>query len=263
MQSKVKLSRRNFLLGIGVLGSGAAIGACGGLFAANTLLRNQAQADSPNPTAIPRFQQPSIISRSDWGALPPNHNAWGERGFYPDNWGGWRIYEDDLAAAYQTVVIHHSAFYEEDDLATMLEVQDMHRNRRNWADVAYHFLVGKNGLIYEGRDWHVRGTHVAQYNSGSLGICLLGNFVQESPSEAQLASTLALVNWASERLQLTHIASHRQFNPQTQCPGDNLVPYLEQFAAPTGLTIGTDGYISPNASASCPCCDCTKSSYSA
>ena len=80
--------------------------------------------------------------------------------------------------------------------------------------------------------------------------------MQEAPNVNQLNSTLALINWASERLQLTHIASHRDFNPRTQCPGDNLFSYIEQFASASGLSIGTAGYIAPDDSARCHCCAC-------
>lgn len=267
MQHKQKLSRRNFLMTLGILGSGTVACACGIATSASLIwLNDQPQLDlptiapaSPIPTQSPRFEQPAIISRESWGALAPNHNARNENGFFSEsNIEGWRIYAGEVEDAYQSVIIHHAAFYEDNDLNTLLEVQTAHRNQRGWADVGYHFLVGKNGLIYEGRDWHVRGTHVETFNTGSLGICLLGNFMQEAPEVAQLNSTLALVNWASERLQLSHIASHRNFNPRTQCPGDNLQVYIEQFANASGLTIGTEGYIAPEDSAACYCCDCTQ-----
>ncbi len=265
MQDKQTLSRRKFLIGMGVLGSGIGACVCGGMTSAGLLwFSSQPRPDlptlvpaSPIPTQSPRFEQPPIISRNSWGALAPNHNASNENGFYSDdNVDGWRIYGDELNTAYQTVVIHHSAFYEDNDINTLLEVQTAHRNQRHWADVGYHFLIGKNGLIYEGRDWHVRGTHVETFNTGSLGICLLGNFMREAPNVNQLNSTLALINWGSERLQLTHIATHRDFNPRTQCPGDNLYPYLEQFASASGLSIGTDGYIAPQDTSACYCCGC-------
>lgn len=260
MRKNKALSRRNFLIGAGVLGAGATACACGVLTSAGLLM-----LDKPPPPilptlapATPRFQQPSIITRADWGALEPNHNASNENGFYSErNINGWRVYESDLAEVYQTVVVHHAAFYENTDFDTLLAVQSVHRNQRRWADIGYHYLIGKNGLIYEGRDWSVRGTHVERYNTGSLGICLLGNFMETAPEVNQLNSALALINWLGERLQLSHIASHRQFNPQTQCPGDNLQAYIEQFATSSGLTIGIEGYIPPSDSTSCGCSQIT------
>lgn len=266
MVNKQKLSRRNFLIGMGVLGAGSTACACGILTSAGLLLLDN-QLTSPTPTlptiappSTPRFQQPSIISRADWGALEPNNSARNENGFYSeDNIEGWRVYDGDLAEVYQTVIVHHAAFYEDNDFNTLLEVQTAHRNQRGWADIGYHYLIGQNGLIYEGRDWSVRGTHVERFNTGSLGICLLGNFMETAPEALQLNSALALINWLGERLQLTHIASHRQFNPRTQCPGDNLQLYIEQFATLSGLIIGTGGYIAPSDSATCACCGCSQS----
>jgi hypothetical protein len=265
-KAKKDVSRRQFMLGMGLLGAGAL--SCGGLGLAGMLLSADVPATpSPSPipptarlfvnvnTAVPRFQKPIIISRDEWGALPPDHSAVNERGFYSEeNPEGWRIYEGNLEEIYQTVVIHHSAFYEETDLQTVRTVQNEHFVERGWADIGYHFCVGKTGIIYEGRDWNVRGTHIEGYNTGSLGICLLGNFMQEAPSDAQLQSTLSLVNWASERLTMGYIASHRDFNAQTECPGENLYFYLGQFAAVAGLSIGTEGYNGPRDGAFCPCC---------
>lgn len=263
-EKSTAVSRRDFLLGLGILGAGTAFCATGAAACGLVWLSAQAPDD---PTQTPRplmtstptntVARPPIIDRASWGAESPNHNARNENGFYnASNLGGWRIYDTELAEVYRTVVIHHAAFYEETDLATLREVQNAHFNQRGWADIGYHFLVGQNGIIYEGRDWHVRGTHVENYNTGSLGICLLGNFMTQSPTEAQLNSTLDLLLYVTERLQLSHIATHREFNAQTQCPGDSLYIYMGQFSDATGLTIGIDGYVPPDEAAR-PCgCDC-------
>lgn len=39
------------------------------------------------------------------------------------------------------------------------------------------FQIGGNGSIFEGRGWGIFGTHAPRYNSRSIGICLLGNFM--------------------------------------------------------------------------------------
>ena len=257
------LSRRQFLLGMGLLGAGALT--CGGLGLSGMILSSDKATPSPIPptaevivrlnTPVPRYQRPTTIPRDTWGALPPDHTAPNEKGFYSDdNREGWRIYEGNLEDIYQTILIHHSAFYEGTDLQTVRTVQQEHFVDRGWADIGYHFCVGQTGIIYEGRDWNVRGTHVEGYNTGTLGICLLGNFMQEQPTDAQLQSTLALINWAAERLTMSHIASHRHFNPLTECPGDNLYIYMGQFAAVAGLELGTGGYVAPNDGIFCPCC---------
>ncbi len=215
--------------------------------------------NTPSATSTPAVPKPAMVSRAEWGALPINHEARNEKGFYdPDeNVNGWRVYEGELATNYQTLVIHHSGFYEADDLSTMLEVQRFQREERNWADVAYHFLIGKSGVIYEGRDMHVRGAHVAGYNTGSLGICFLGNYMVDRLTEAQLVSANALIAWLNERVQPTHLASHVAFNSTTVCPGVFIVEMLEMLAQPVGLTVGTGGYIPPTEQQeACACCGC-------
>src|SRR5689334_21788238 len=107
-KAKKDVSRRQFLLGMGLIGAGAI--SCGGLGLAGMLLSTDVPAEpepSPIPptarlivnvnTPVPRFQKPIIISRDEWGALPPDHSAVNENGFYSeDNPEGWRIYEGDL-----------------------------------------------------------------------------------------------------------------------------------------------------------------------
>lgn len=267
MVTKKKFSRREILIGMGLVGAATAACACSGsallgLWWLNASPSEPASTPIPlstlQPTQIvPRIAKPPIVSRASWGGLPPNHAARNETGFYSeDNVNGWRIYDGEIQDAYQTVVMHHAAFYEADDLTTLIEIQRVHRDDRGWADVAYHYFVGQNGIIYEGRDLNVRGTHVRAYNTGSLGICLLGNFMSESPTVAQLNSTLSLIKWVSEHLALSHIASHREFNLETQCPGNNLYVYMEQFVEASGLILGTGGYIPPDEASACPCCTC-------
>ncbi len=251
------LSRRQ-MLGLGVAAS-ALVGAlaCGGMTTLGLLwLRSQRRGipatsegelaiGAENPTT-PTPAPPEMVNREAWGALQPNHEARTEGGFYSEeNPNGWRVYEESLSEIYRTVVVHHSAFYEGTDLRTLAEVQRLHREDRGWADVAYHYFVGRSGLLYEGRALAVRGSHVGGYNTGSLGICLLGNFMEQEPTDAQILSAQRLLVWAAKALALTHIAGHQSFNPETECPGINLTPYLMQFAAVTQLEIGTDGYVPP------------------
>ncbi len=205
-----------------------------------------AHSTAPDHAPLTR-PSPAVISRQQWGALAPDHSALYEHGlFSDDNPTGWRVYEAPLSEVYRTVVLHHSVIYEADDAATMLEVQRFQREERGWADVAYHYFVGKSGTIYEGRRLNVRGAHVGGYNTGSLGLCLLGDFSEDSaPTEPQLSSTRQMLAWLTQTLALTHIAGHRDFNPATVCPGDQLAALIDGLALDAGLTVGTGGYQAP------------------
>ena len=107
-------SRRQFLTGFGMAGVSTAIaclfgGTAGALWLATRPDEPQVITitNTPSATSTPTIPQPAMVSRAEWGALPPNHEARNEKGFYdPDeNVNGWRIYEGELATNYQTLVI--------------------------------------------------------------------------------------------------------------------------------------------------------------
>lgn len=254
------LSRRDFLLlsGLGCASMTVSF-VCGGLAAALVLLGKDdavtptaagtgatepapSQA-TPEPTANAYY--PAMITRAEWGAEAPNHAAVNETGFYSlRNPEGWRWYQEDLAEIYRTVVIHHSGMYESGDLSTLLGIQETHRDGRGWADIGYHYVIGKTGTVYEGRDIHVRGSHVEGYNTGSVGVCLMGNFMISTPADAQIGATIGLVRWLTRAFALTHLAGHSDFT-FTECPGDNLFVYLDGMAVNAGLERGVGGYVMP------------------
>ena len=211
------------------------------------------------PEASPTIARPAIVSRDKWGALPVNHGARNENGIYQRdrNPYGWYVYQGDLRDNYQTLIVHHSSFYEADVRATLLEVQRLHRDDRHWADIGYHFLIDIDGTIYEGRNLGARGVHTMGHNTGSAGLCLLGDYRFVLPPQGQLEATEALSRWLAAELALTHLAGHSQFNPSTLCPGAALLDRLPDMAARLGLEYGTDGYV-PTAMAGdgCDCCGC-------
>ena len=246
------------------------MGAAGGLLglgAARALWRKNdpriVVLPNADATASPPAAEPglTIVSREAWGALPIDHNARNERGHYESNSNpyGWYVYAGDLSESYQTLVIHHSAFYKENGLATVHEVQRLHRHDRGWADVGYHFMVDAGGLIYAGRSLSVRGAHTAGHNTGSAGVCLMGDFRYHAPTMAQWDAFIVLSRWLAGELQLTHLAGHSQFNAGTACPGDKVREQLPAIASLLGLAFGRDGYV-PSAwgEAGCACCQCLR-----
>jgi hypothetical protein len=188
---------------------------------------------------------PTPVSRTEWGARLPDHDAPNERGFAASPLqGAWYVYPGDLAEVYNTVVIHHSAIAL-DTNETMRSVQDLHMNVNRWADIGYHYGIDRNGVIYEGRDIRVRGASVARHNTGVIGVVVMGNFEIDTPLDVQLTALQTLVNWLAATYALTHLAGHSEFNPESLCPGKNLSVYLDRLARGAGLARGTAGYIAP------------------
>jgi hypothetical protein len=192
-----------------------------------------------------RGPPPQLISRAAWGAVPPDQNAREEHGIFDPgaNPEGWQVYAAPLAEILRTLVVHHTALPFSDGPR---EIQRMHMQVRGYADIAYHFLIDEHGHVYEGRDIGVRGSHVGGFNTGTVGVALLGNYDELALREAQLDSLRWLAGSLTERYGLTHLAGHRDFQPgETSCPGRALAAWLPAFAEEMGLRYGTDGYRPP------------------
>ena len=257
------LSRRQLLRRLGVMAAaGSVIAAGAGI--GTRLVRGPRVVVLPNGAEVPvvstrDWGKLNVISRAAWKALPVDLSARIEKGIYEkdSNPYGWYVYTGALHDSYQTLVVHHSAFYKADGLATLREVQRLHRNDRGWADVGYHFLLDIDGRIYEGRDLRARGVHTQGHNTGSAGLCLLGDFRSESPPEAQWKALVDLGRWLVDTLRVTHIAGHSQFNLSTVCPGSEVIARLPELGATLGLEYGSDGYVpAARVGAGCSCCGC-------
>lgn len=190
------------------------------------------------------FGQITLITRPGWGAAPPQWLPGGEEPFDAEtNLAGYLVYPEPLAPWLTTLVIHHSAL--EFDHGPRV-IQRLHVLRNNFADVAYHFFIDGLGQLYEGRPLQVRGAHTGGHNSGTVGVCLLGNFELIPAIRAQVDTLHLLARTLREQYGLTHLAGHRDFQPEaTVCPGNNLWSLLPTIAASTGLIYGTGGYRPP------------------
>lgn len=183
-----------------------------------------------------------IIDRATWGAAEPAI-AGSEEGFYDPvlNPGGWYIYPEPLKDFLNTLIIHHTASLINDN---PLAVQSTHMNDAGYADIAYQYLINKQGVIYEGRSINVRGSHTGGHNTGTVGIVLFGNFEDEEPTTLQLCSLKRLSTWLKVTYDLTHLAGHSDFQPlETVCPGQHLEDKLKSIASDLRLEFGTAGYI--------------------
>ena len=100
------------------------------------------------------------------------------------------------------------------------------RPKRPWPDVPYHFYISPDGTILEARDVAFEGDTNTRYDlSGHVLIVVEGNFEVETPTDAQMASLLALSEAVAAQWGFgpTSVGGHGDRAPgQTDCPGDAL-----------------------------------------
>ncbi|XP_067012369.2 peptidoglycan recognition protein isoform X3 [Anabrus simplex] len=130
-----------------------------------------------------------IVTRDEWKAEPPMDIL------------------TPLKTPVPLVIICHTAgllgFNQEENTHIIQRIQAFHTENLEWDDIGYNFLIGMDGLVYEGRGWLNMGAHTLGYNSLSIGVAFVGRFVHVIPSEAAMRAFHKLV---AKGVQLGHIA---------------------------------------------------------
>lgn len=157
---------------------------------------------------------------------------------------------DPVVTNVKHLIIHHSVSSNTatDMVAIMRGIYLYHRVTLGWNDIAYNYLIGPDGTIYEGRDPqgkeaegdNIRGGHFCTgRQDGTMGVCLLGTFVDYEPPVPMLESLVNILKWKVKKDGMNPYGSfpHPLNNPivaalpvisghkdgcTTQCPGDKV-----------------------------------------
>lgn len=139
----------------------------------------------------------------------------------------------------QRITIHHSEgknFPGMDESARVESIQTSHMvDDHNWGDIAYHFLIGPSGIVYEGRNPILQGDSGTKYTlEGNLLICVLGDFDHERPTAAAQKSLTELVAKQLHRFNLTpmDVFTHGEL-ATTTCPGEYLREWITNEGRPS------------------------------
>jgi hypothetical protein len=127
------------------------------------------------------------------------------------------------------IVIHHSA-----TPSGSAAVFDKMHKAKGWDELGYHFVIGNgtdsgNGQIEVGSRWPKQkwGAHAKtpdnQYNDYGIGICLVGNFDIEQPTQQQMQSLAKIVSYMMKTYHIpaSRVIGHRD-TKSTDCPGKNM-----------------------------------------
>ncbi|MFF1798577.1 peptidoglycan recognition family protein [Kitasatospora sp. NPDC086009] len=164
--------------------------------AAIDTVHGPARTVSLAPTTPVTFCGVEYLSRAAWGADESKRFKNGV--------------ENSPAKYYplQTLTVHHTdtANADPDPAATVRAIYEYHAITNDWGDIGYHFLIDEAGRIYEGR-WSgddgipahdaagnaVTAFHTAGFNSGNIGIALLGTLSSQAPTAPARTSLTALL----------------------------------------------------------------------
>ncbi len=187
---------------------------------------------------------PPIVPRSAWGADETIRRG-----------------TPDFAPSVRFAIVHHTAGpndYSPSQAAAIVRgIQTYHVKSNGWSDIGYNFLVDRYGTVYEGRyggsDRNVIGAHARGFNTGSVGVAVIGTFSNAAVPAAASRSlekllawrldlahvdpqaSVALISGGSERylpgvpVTLRAVSGHRDTG-LTICPGDTLYAQLGALA---------------------------------
>ncbi len=169
--------------------------------------------------------EPAIHTRDDWGADE-----------------GIRTWDPEYAPTVEAATVHHTVStnaYTADEVPAMIRaIYRYHAVSRGWGDIGYHVLVDRFGQVWEGRDGGLEstviGAHARGYNTGTVGVALLGNFDTVDPPAPMIDAAEDFIAWkfslfdvdptATEELpdgdgkDVPTIFGHRDVR-STACPG--------------------------------------------
>ena len=114
------------------------------------------------------------------------------------------------ASSVQFAVVHHTAgsntYSASQSAAIVRAIEVYHVQGNGWNDIGYNFLVDQYGQVFEGRfggvERNVIGAHAEGFNTGSVGVAMLGTYGTTTPPAVARTALANLLAW---RLDVAHI----------------------------------------------------------
>lgn len=162
----------------------------------------------------------------------------------------WQIIAGDIAQSevhwcYSMVAIHHAG---DGDIKTLADLEKKHLKDNGWNEIGYHYIIDRDGRVYEGSQIGYKGIHVDGNNSYKIGIVFLGDYNDkgflrsdhDAVNQSQIAACSGLINTLKKYFPLTEVGGHRDYElgdiETYHCPGNLLYERLGDIRKATGLS---------------------------
>lgn len=202
-----------------------------------------------------------VVSRAKWGADESLRSG-----------------QPRIASEVHMGIVHHTAhtsnlavansYSRAESPGIMRAMYKYHTQALGWSDLGYNVVIDRFGTVFEGRaggfERGVVGAHARNFNTGSFGVAIMGNFLQEQASSAALASLERVIGiksaihgidptgWTNQMggTWRPTILGHRDVG-QTACPGRvrDLLPRIREQAGELSMRFPDVFTSSPHRSA--------------
>jgi hypothetical protein len=137
------------------------------------------------------------------------------------------------------ITVHHSGgenFWgssPSDAAAEIRKIQRYHQNEQGWADIGYHYIIDRNGAVWQGRRLRYQGAHArGSANNGNIGVVVLGNYMYQGLTSPQRQSLEAVLEKLCEHFSIPpqRVYTHREIlGGRTECPGPALARCVSEI----------------------------------
>lgn len=127
----------------------------------------------------------------------------------------------DTSRPIREVIVHCTATPEGKDF-TVDDIRSWHK-QRGWSDIGYHYVVYRDGRVMVGRPVGQVGAHVANHNTGTIGISYIGGLsadgksAKDTRTPAQRSSLLWLTAQLCRKFSITKVTGHNEYAAKA-CP---------------------------------------------
>lgn len=175
---------------------------------------------------------PSQPPAKEVGSIPPDKADWYVA---RSGWAGQSIDQgniEPMEPVYR-ITVHHSGDANDalgDPREHLRQFERAHK-MKGWACIGYHFIISRDGTVYEGRPIAYQGAHaVGDNNKGNIGICLMGNLDNRPVPDAQKKALFAVLDRLTRQysVEKDELFGHRHFKT-TDCPGRYGLLALEEY----------------------------------
>ncbi|CAN8031698.1 unnamed protein product, partial [Ixodes persulcatus] len=101
-----------------------------------------------------------------------------------------------------------------------------------WYDIGYNFLIGGNGLVFEGRGWDYVGAHTVGFNNKSVSLGFVGDYSDKVPNIEMLQAALRLIECGIKLVKISDgytLHGQRDANCR-KCPGEVFYAFMKNMS---------------------------------
>ena len=85
----------------------------------------------------------------------------------------------------------------------MQQIAEVQVTNNNLPGISYHYCINAEGQVFQTEPLEAISTQAGNFSSDSIGICLIGDFTDTPPPQAQLDATAGLLAQLVTRLGLS------------------------------------------------------------